>query len=59
MSAKQVKKIRQLYRREVAGSINIWRDTINDKPRWMPQFVWAIILKIVFKPVVFEDKKTT
>ena len=49
MNGKQAKKLRQLYGREIRGSFNIWQETVNDKPRWMPKFVWAWILGMVFK----------
>lgn len=50
MNAKHTKKLRQIYRREVRGSFNVWAETVRDKPWWLPRFVWAGILKAVFKP---------
>lgn len=50
MSGSRDKKIRQLYNREVRGSFNIWQQTVREKPRFMPVIVWALVLRIVFKP---------
>lgn len=49
MSGRTSKKLQQFYRREVKGSFNIWAETVRDKPWWLPMFVWALVLRIVFK----------
>lgn len=50
MSGRIQKKLKQMYRREIRGSFNVWAETVRDKPWWLPNFVWATILKMVFRP---------
>ena len=47
--SKASKKLRQLYGREIRGSFNIFAEVVNDKPKFLPDFIWAWILNIVFK----------
>lgn len=53
MSARQDKKLRQLYRREVAGvadrQINMIAEHIRPKPKWMPRFLYRKLFKLIIK----------
>lgn len=49
MNGKTSSKLRQLYRREIRGNFNIFAEIVKDKPFLMPTFIWAWILKMVFK----------
>ena len=67
MRQSKIKKLRQMYKREFREKLlngwvhlpsAIW-ELIKPKPKWMPQFLWVRLIKLVLKIDEVENGNKT
>lgn len=47
MSQKQSKKLQQKYRRDIKGQFNLLRESLRERPRFFPKWLWRQVLYFV------------
>lgn len=50
---KEIKKLRQLYRKDIRDQYALIKDVIKPKPWWVPKFMWQALWRFLIRDLTF------